>query len=179
VQKSLTALAEKAKEVKDLADQLRTDAEMEKKMTNDKLYTLSDDPKLGLKPRISKGDVPYLDFSSLDNSLAQLKTRTEEFQQLYPKATSLDAAKLKNLNEIIFRAERSLLQENGLPRRKWYKHQIYAPGFYTGYGVKTLPGIREGLEECQWKEAQENIRIVSATLQKFTGQIEAAIAILK
>jgi len=174
-----TTVADYTKEVKDLADQLRTDAEMEKKMTNDKLYSLSEDPKLGLKPRVSKGDVPYLDFSSLDNSLAQLKSRTEEFQQLYSKAASLDAAKLKKLNEIIFRAERSLLQENGLPRRKWYKHQIYAPGFYTGYGVKTLPGIREGLEECQWKEAQDNIRIVSATLQKFTSQIEAAIALLK
>ncbi len=54
---------------------------------------------------------------------------------------------------------------NGLPRRPWYKHQIYAPGYYTGYGVKTLPGIREAIEQRNWKEAQENIEIVSKTIQ--------------
>ena len=66
-----------------------------------------------------------------------------------------------------------------MPRRTWYKHQIYAPGFYTGYGVKTLPGIREGLEEYQWKEAQDNIRIVAQTIDQFTQQVEAASALLK
>ncbi len=174
-----TTVADYATEVKALAEQERTDAEMEKKFATEKIYELSNDPTLHLKPKLSKGEVPFLDFSTLDNALVQLKSKTEEFQQLYTKASSLDAAKLKAFNEILYKAERSLLQENGLPRRKWYKHQIYAPGFYTGYGVKTLPGIREGLEQYQFKEAQDNIRIAASTLQQYTNQVEAAIALLK
>jgi N-acetylated-alpha-linked acidic dipeptidase len=69
-----------------------------------------------------------------------------------------------------------LLYEKGLPRRPWYKHQIYAPGFYTGYGVKTLPGIREGIEEGNWSEAQERIRILAITLADFDSTIKAALA---
>ena len=61
-----------------------------------------------------------------------------------------------------------MINEKGLPRRSWYKHQIYAPGFYTGYGVKTLPGIREGIEERNWKEAQDNIEMVAKTIDVYT-----------
>jgi N-acetylated-alpha-linked acidic dipeptidase len=64
------------------------------------------------------------------------------------------------------------VSEKGLPRRSWFRHQIYAPGYYTGYGVKTLPGIREGIEERSWKEAQENIEIVAKILQGYTEQVE-------
>ena len=85
----------------------------------------------------------------------------------------LPAEKQKELNEILYKAERSLINENGLPRRSWYKHQIYAPGYYTGYGVKTLPGIREAIEQRNWKEAQENIEIVSKTLKSYTEQVKA------
>lgn len=74
--------------------------------------------------------------------------------------------------------ERSLINEKGLPRRSWYKHQIYAPGYYTGYGVKTLPGIREAIEERNWKEAQENIEIVSRTMEAYTSQVQQAINLL-
>jgi N-acetylated-alpha-linked acidic dipeptidase len=91
----------------------------------------------------------------------------------------LSPEKKLQLNVLLFKAERSLIQEKGLPRRIWYKHQIYAPGFYTGYGVKTLPGIREGIEERHWTEAQENINIVAATLKTYTGIVNEAIALLK
>ena len=76
------------------------------------------------------------------------------------------------------KAERSLTNENGLPRRPWYKHQIYAPGYYTGYGVKTLPGIREAIEQRNCKEAQENIEIVSRTLDIYTSKVKAAAGYL-
>ncbi|HKP32347.1 MAG TPA: transferrin receptor-like dimerization domain-containing protein, partial [Chitinophagaceae bacterium] len=97
----------------------------------------------------------------------------------YPRSVQLDVAKQTKLNEILYKAERSLLQQNGLPRRNWYRHQIYAPGYYTGYGVKTLPGIREGIEERNWKEAQDNIEIVATTLNAYTKQVEEASMILK
>jgi N-acetylated-alpha-linked acidic dipeptidase len=71
--------------------------------------------------------VPYLNFSSLDNASAELKTAAEDFQKLYEKAAQLPVEKQNQLNTILYKAERSLLQERGLPRRVWYKHQIYAP----------------------------------------------------
>ena len=85
----------------------------------------------------------------------------------------------KELNEILYKAERSLINDKGLPRRPWYKHQIYAPGYYTGYGVKTLPGIREAIEQRNWKEAQDNIEIVSKTMEMYTAEIEKAKAIIE
>ena len=62
-------------------------------------------------------------------------------------------------NQSLYRAEQQLLNESGLPRRAWYKHTLYAPGFYTGYGVKTLPGIREAIEQRNWEEAQQQIEV--------------------
>jgi N-acetylated-alpha-linked acidic dipeptidase len=91
----------------------------------------------------------------------------------------LPVDKQNELNEILYKVERSLINENGLPRRPWYKHQIYAPGYYTGYGVKTLPGIREAIEQRNWKEAQENIEIVSKTIEAYTQQVRLANIILK
>lgn len=52
----------------------------------------------------------------------------------------------------------------GLTRRAWYKHTLYAPGLYTGYGVKTLPGIREAIEQRNWEEAQQQIGVDAKTI---------------
>ena len=107
--------------------------------------------------------------------MIQLKEAAEEFQKQYNRAIQLPVDKRNELNEILYKVERSLINDNGLPRRPWYKHQIYAPGYYTGYGVKTLPGIREAIEQRNWKEAQENIVIVSKTLEAYTLQVQHAI----
>jgi N-acetylated-alpha-linked acidic dipeptidase len=170
---------EYATEVKTLLDNSRAETEMENRMIREKMFDLAKDPsKIYAAPK-AKEEVPYLNFSSLENALAQLKNSAQEFQQLYSKAAGLPVAKQEQLNEILFNAERSLLQEQGLPRRNWYRHQIYAPGFYTGYGVKTLPGIREAIEQRYWKEAQENIELVAKTLAAYTAVVNSASAILK
>ena len=96
-----------------------------------------------------------------------------------PMEHSLRLKNRKELNAILFKVERALINEKGLPRRSWYKHQVYAPGFYTGYGVKTLPGIREGIEERNWKEAQDNIEIVAKTMEAYTDQVKQATNIVK
>jgi len=72
----------------------------------------------------------------------------------------------------LYQAEQQLLLPNGLPRRNWYKHSIYAPGFYTGYGVKTMPGIREAIEQRKWKEAQEQINIDADAINKLTSYLK-------
>ena len=73
----------------------------------------------------------------------------------------------------------AMTSESGLPRRSWFKHEIYAPGFYTGYGVKTLPAIREALEQHDWPEATDQIEVVARTLDNTAAQIDQATAILK
>ncbi len=78
------------------------------------------------------------------------------------------------LNKLLYQSERKLISAAGLPRREWFKHQIYAPGFYTGYGVKTLPGVREAIEQKNWSEATEQVKVISATLDAMTLQIDAA-----
>jgi N-acetylated-alpha-linked acidic dipeptidase len=88
------------------------------------------------------------------------------------------SARLPQLNAILRDAERALLRDDGLPRRPWYRHQIYAPGFYTGYGVKTLPGLREGIEERSWNEAREYIGILTGVLDRMAAEIGRARALL-
>jgi len=165
-------------ELKTLLDNTRTETEQENKMIADKLYDLAKDPKKGFQSPKPKDATPFLNFSGLENSMMQLKNSSEEFQKLYGSGTQLPAEKQKELNAILFKVERSLINEKGLPRRSWYKHQVYAPGYYTGYGVKTLPGIREAIEQRNWKEAQENIEIVSKTMDAYTSQVQQAVNII-
>ena len=171
-------VADYVTELKALLDNTRTETELENNMIRDKLFEISKDPTKEFLPPKIKDAVPYLDFSNLENTMAQLKNTTEEFQKQYSNAIQLPVEKQNELNEVLFKVERSLINENGLPKRPWFKHQIYAPGFYTGYGVKTLPGIREAIEQRNWKESQENIEIVSKTMKNYTQQVQHAIDII-
>ncbi len=83
-------------------------------------------------------------------------------------------ADLKAMNALLYQSERVLLSEAGLPRRDWFKHQVYAPGFYTGYGVKTLPGVREAIEQKNWSEASEQVKVVSKALDAMVAKIAGA-----
>src|SRR5215831_1761658 len=72
----------------------------------------------------------------------------------------------------LLHAEQQLLLPDGLPRRSWYMHSLYAPGFYTGYGVKTLPGVREAIEQRNWKEAQDEINLTAQAIQRLSGYLQ-------
>jgi N-acetylated-alpha-linked acidic dipeptidase len=71
-----------------------------------------------------------------------------------------------------------MTREDGLPRRPWFRHQIYAPGFYTGYGVKTLPGVREAIEEREWAQAETQVGRVAETLEALADEIDRATALV-
>lgn len=172
-------VAEYATDIKNLADNMRAQTEIQNRMIKEKLFDLAKDQTKTYRAPELKEAVPFLNFSELDNTLVQLKNSAEEFQKLYTGATRLSLEKQQQLNTVLYQAERSLLQEKGLPRRSWYRHQVYAPGYYTGYGVKTLPGIREGVEERNWQEAKESIETTTQTLQSYNKQVNAAIALLK
>jgi hypothetical protein len=94
-------------------------------------------------------------------------------------STAFYKSKLEEINKALYRAEQSLLTEQGLPRRPWYKHTLYAPGFYTGYGVKTMPGIREAIEQRDWKEAQEQINIAANAIGRLAEHLKATSMMAK
>ena len=81
---------------------------------------------------------------------------------------------MKAVNAHLLQSERKLTSPDGLPGRPWFRHMIYAPGFYTGYGVKTIPGVREAIEQKKWKEAEEQIVRVAGVLQDEAALIESA-----
>lgn len=91
----------------------------------------------------------------------------------------LSPEKLAKVNEIVAGAERALLLPDGLPGRPWYRHQIYAPGLYTGYGAKTLPGVREAVEAQRWEEANQQARRAAQALRAIADQVEEAIRVIK
>jgi N-acetylated-alpha-linked acidic dipeptidase len=103
-----------------------------------------------------------------DRALAQHATR----------GAALDRAKQVELNRLLYTSERAFKYDAGLPKREWFKHLAYAPGFYTGYGVKTLPGIREGIEQRAWDEPRKFIPIVVTAINKLTTQVEQASLLL-
>jgi N-acetylated-alpha-linked acidic dipeptidase len=168
-----------AGELKTLLESMRTETEDDLKISKEKLYELAKDPTRTYKMEAPKAAVPFLNWSSLENALVQMKNASEEFKTLYGKAGSLSNDKQVQLNELLFKAERKLALKEGLPRRQWYRHQVYAPGIHTGYGVKTIPGVREAIEERDWKEAQDNIEIISSALIGYTEVIKSASAMLK
>jgi N-acetylated-alpha-linked acidic dipeptidase len=86
----------------------------------------------------------------------------------------VDRARLAELNRLLYTSERAFRHEDGLPKREWFKHLAYAPGFYTGYGVKTLPGIREGIEQKEWDEARRYVPIVTSAIERLARQIGEA-----
>jgi len=87
--------------------------------------------------------------------------------------------KLAKVDESMRRTERALLAADGLPRRDWYRNQIYAPGILTGYSAKTLPGVREAVEAQQWDEANQQVHKLAETLHSAAAQVEEAVRLLK
>ncbi|MEA2600435.1 MAG: N-acetylated-alpha-linked acidic dipeptidase [Acidobacteriota bacterium] len=177
-----TAVGRYADEVAKLADTLRQEAEERNRQLDDKVFQAVDDPTQTwvAPPRLDA--VPYLNFSPLQNAVAALKKSTADYGKALAAATAggkaVPAETAARLDEVLKRAEQALTRPQGLPRRSWYVHQIYAPGFYTGYGVKTLPAVREALEQRNWKEATDQIPNVAATIEAFAREIDKATAIL-
>jgi N-acetylated-alpha-linked acidic dipeptidase len=153
-------------------DQMRETTELSNRLIRGHEYNEATDTALHLMPPAVKSDVPYLDFSSLQNALGALEVVTNRLADSLAKS-KLTGTPSESVNEALFRAEQQLLSANGLPRRPWYRHTIYAPGFYTGYGVKTLPGIREAMEQRNWKEAQEQIEVAAKVLTRFSDYLAA------
>ena len=167
-----------AAEVMALADDMRETTAVENEIIRAKHYSIGNNITASMLPPPAKDEVPFLNFSALQNAVVILEKSAAGLSDAMA-ANTLPADKKNALNKKLYKAEQMLLMKDGLPRRGWYKHSIYAPGFYTGYGVKTLPGIREAIEQRNWKEAQEQIEIVAAAINSFSAYLNGATSATK
>jgi len=123
-----------------------------------------------------------IDLSPLKSAVRALAENARRYEDALGRAGASGFKQVKqasSLNKLLYQAERKLTSEQGLPRRPWFRHQIYAPGFYTGYGVKTIPGVREAIEEKHWDEVEPQIKNAAAAIQALILQIEAAARLLE
>ena len=168
-------------EIEHLAQTQRTDILERNREIDDGLFAATNDPR---RPTVAppKDPVPpFLNLAPLRNGLAVLERSSEQYEKALGRAMEGDAAarvSLAAVNAQLIGVERTLILPDGLPGRPWYRNQIYAPGLYTGYGVKTLPGVRESIEQKQWKMAEEQTVRVGKVLENAGEKIQSAAAAL-
>ena len=165
------------REVAVLTDTMRDETKLMNQMLSSGMWQAVQDPTEKLIAPKPKENVPYINFAPLQNALGKLQESAKNFQTA-TNGKQVSPLIQKQLDEILMKTERALTSQNGLPRRDWFKHQIYAPGFYTGYGVKTLPSVREAIEQRDWKEAAEQILIVAKTIENFAAEIDKATRLM-
>jgi N-acetylated-alpha-linked acidic dipeptidase len=148
------------------------------------VFTATADPQKTFVPPKPEEVPPYLNFAPLENATDALTQSAQRYQKALEKANAnggvaLASAPLSPLNALLVQSERKLTNPEGLPGRPWYKHEIYAPGVYTGYGVKTMPAVREPIEQKKWKQADEGIIEVGRILAAEAALINSAAAELE
>jgi N-acetylated-alpha-linked acidic dipeptidase len=175
-------------ELQALRDRRATSIDEELKRLSAGDYALVRDPRNPTNPPARLTPPPHFDFAPLQNAQDTLAAAAKEFENAYQAWSesagggsgrpALTQAQLKSVNELLLSSERALLASDGLARRPWYRHLLYAPGFYTGYDVKTMPGIREAIEQGAWSEVNPEIGRVSLALLREARVVQAAAAVL-
>jgi len=162
-------------ELEELADNMRIDTEDKNSMIIDGTYIAALDPKKTISPPKVEDSVPYFNFSPLKNALAKLKESATNFET----AGQINKKSTRELNNLLYTVERLMIRDEGLPKRDWYKHYIYAPGFYTGYGVKTIPAVREAIEEREYDQVEKQIKLSAEVIENITARIDVIVELLK
>ena len=165
---------------KKLSEDIRKSTKSLNDLLDNNDFAISSNPKKTYLPPKRLRQVPEFDFKPLDAALARLSTSAWKYEEAllkYQKG-SLSPERKSKINALLRSVDQAFIYSKGLPRRDWFKNMMYAPGYYTGYGVKTLPGIREGLEERKWNEVRVYIKEVSKALDRASENINSASRIL-
>ena len=166
-------------ELETLADEAREKALRNNRMLREGTYGLALDPERSLSAPPALPDVPHFNFAPLKNAIDRVaasgKALDAALDALMPEAD----ADLAALNARLYRSERALSSTEGLPGRDWYRHQIYAPGFYTGYGVKTLPRVREAIEAELYDEVDAEVAFTAGVLDAFADYLDGTLALIE
>src|SRR5438445_8117829 len=171
-------------ELQRLAENQSNEIRERNRQISEGVFSATSDPRKPLVPPAPEAVPPHLNFASLQNALDAFNQSSDHYQRVYAQAgqeggSALGRASLAQVNLQLLQSERAMTDPNGLPGRPWFKHQLYAPGFYTGYGVKTVPALREAIEQKQWSRAEEAIDTVSKVLGNEAAVIEKAAASLE
>ena len=165
-----------------LSENARSENEERNRLIRERAYEIAADPTKTYIPPKPEPIVPFLDFAPLQNAISKLQRSAHEYDRA---ASSLPSDALNAsvreaaLDQALMHIEQALTLPQGLPRRPWFRHQIYAPGFYTGYGVKTIPGVREAIEQKQWNEANQQIEVVAKVIENYAAQVDRAAEIAR
>lgn len=154
-------------EIEALAQTMRSETKENNDRVNSGIYDLVLDQQRSMRPPPIKAEVPFINFAPLKNAIAELDKASQRYLS---QAANSPAASEKE-NQLLYMSERKLIQESGLPGRPWFTHHIYAPGFYTGYGVKTIPGVREAIEQREFTLAEEEIYTAAEVIQTMAEHI--------
>jgi len=159
-------------ELEELADGMRKETALNNRLLEDGAFAAALDPTKALGPPAYDAPVPYFNFAPLKNALERLQQAAADYERVIGD----DPNPSRELNRLLYTSERLLTREQGLTGRPWYKHHIYAPGFYTGYGVKTIPGVREAIEQREYEAVGPQVALAAEVLNDMAARIETIAA---
>jgi N-acetylated-alpha-linked acidic dipeptidase len=166
------------KELKTLAQKMRDEIIERNRELDEGVFTATADPRIKSVPPPREAVPPFLNFAPLDNATDAVSHASAEYRKALEKATAnggagIAKASLGEVNAALRETEHKLTLEQGLPGRPWFKHFVDAPGQYTGYEAKTLPAVREAIEQKQWREADAEIAVTASVLQTEAAHISS------
>ncbi|MGB9464697.1 MAG: transferrin receptor-like dimerization domain-containing protein [Candidatus Acidiferrum sp.] len=169
------------RELKDLSKKMQDEIRERNREIEEGVFTAVADPKKTEIPPKKEEVPPYQNFAPLENAADAVTHSAAEYRKALEHANAnggaaLAATSLAEVNRLLIESERKFITQEGLPHRKWYRHQLYAPGFYTGYAAKTMPAVRESIEQKEWKQADAGIVVVAKCLQDEAALIADAAA---
>jgi N-acetylated-alpha-linked acidic dipeptidase len=155
------------KDLQSLRDKRAEQITERNRQIEDGVFKLASDPRDPVTAPQRQQPAPQLNFAPLLNALDSLNHAASRYDKAYSRAVSEGRTAIaKGVNERLVQAERALTSTEGLKNRPWYVHMLYAPGFYTGYGVKTIPGVREAIEQGEWRDADHEIARAAAAVER-------------
>ena len=142
------------------------------------VFTATADPTKPYVPPTKEAVPPFMNFAPLDNAVSDFKRSSERYDKamkaLAKAGIPSDDSKLEPLNQMLIQSERAYTNPAGLPDRPWFKHMIYAPGAYTGYGVKTIPAVHEPLDAKKWAQAEAGVPMAAKAIEDEAKAVDAA-----
>ena len=170
-------------ELHKLVDSTRKATAQQHRLLDLHAFTLDSDPTRPVLPPARDSDMPPIDLAPLDQAAAKLHQSAQAYEAAYAgrvaAGLALPQAQQQRIDRLMGRMEQSLTRADGLPGRPWFKHMIYAPGMLTGYGVKTVPGVREAIEARRWNEADTYAVVTAQVLDGYRAQLDQLTAMLK
>jgi N-acetylated-alpha-linked acidic dipeptidase len=174
-----SAVSDYLAQVKKLADTEREESETQAKLLRDHAFQLAADPTMSSGVPAALDRVPQFELAPLDSAVDRLKRSAKAYDQALAKnGAHLSAAQLARLQFLMLDIDQTLAPEIGLPGRSWYKNLIYAPGRYTGYESKTLPGVREAIEDRRWSDVDRYAKLTAGALNAYSDRLDQAAALL-